>query len=351
MSIDFTKKLLYWNRKQNFRPMPWKNETDPYRVWLSEIILQQTRVEQGTAYYKKFITRFPTVSALAEASEKEIFKCWEGLGYYTRCRNLIATAKKIATEYQGDFPETYEKILSLPGVGPYTAAAIASFAFRLPYAVVDGNVERVLARYFGISTPIASAAGKKLYNTLAMELLDKKNPGLYNQAIMDFGATVCKPRNPLCSDCILAKECLAFQKGLTNELPKKPVPIKRTERFFYYFIIKDKKSRIWIRERKDNDIWQNLYEFPLLENGQIIPHELLTEHPFFNDYFKNKGLQIKFISPLFNQKLTHQSITGCFVHLDSSLTELSGFQSVTRTHLFSFPFPKMIGDYIRNRPF
>src|ERR1700682_6066119 len=163
MQIDFTKKLLEWKRQQNKRSLPWKGESDPYRIWLSEIILQQTRVEQGLAYYKKFIAGFPTITALANGTEKEIFKYWEGLGYYNRCRNLIATAKKIAFEYKGNFPSTYSEILALPGIGPYTASAIASFAFDLPYAVVDGNVERVLSRYFGISTPAGSAAGKKLY--------------------------------------------------------------------------------------------------------------------------------------------------------------------------------------------
>src|SRR5450432_4373516 len=197
MQIDFTKKLLAWNRNQNKRPMPWKGETNPYRVWLSEIILQQTRVEQGTAYYEKFVAGFPTILDLAKASEKEIFKYWEGLGYYGRCRNLIATAKKIASEYDGRFPSSYAQILLLPGIGPYTAAAIASFAFGLPHAVVDGNVQRVLARYFRMSTPAGSAAGKKLFTDIAGRLLDRKDPAVYNQAIMDFGATICKPKNPL----------------------------------------------------------------------------------------------------------------------------------------------------------
>lgn len=351
MKIDFTKKLLQWNREQNFRSMPWKNETDAYRIWLSEIILQQTRVEQGLAYYKKFIVRFPTITALAEASEKEIFKCWEGLGYYTRCRNLIATSKKIASEYQGRFPSTYKEILSLPGIGPYTAAAIASFAFHLPHAVVDGNVERVLARYFGINTPTGSAAAKKLYSTLAMELLDKKNPGSYNQAIMDFGATVCKPRNPLCSTCVLSINCEAFLKGWTDDLPRKLLRLPRKERWFYYFILGDGKNRIWIRERKENDIWQNLFEFALLETGQKIPQDKIGKNPFFLKQFRNRGMGIKFISPIFNQKLTHQSITACFVHLDRALEQFPGYQSVSRRKLFSYPFPKLIADYLRNYPF
>src|SRR5580765_3578327 len=196
MQIDFKKKLLRWNKEHNFRSMPWKNERDPYRIWLSEIILQQTRVEQGIGYYEKFISAFPTIRHLAIAREKEIFKYWEGLGYYTRCRNLIATAKKIVHEYKGQFPSSYDDIRALPGIGPYTAAAIASFAYGLPYPVVDGNVERVFSRYFGIDASTGTAAGKKLYQSIAIELLDKRNPATYNQAIMDFGATICKPRNP-----------------------------------------------------------------------------------------------------------------------------------------------------------
>jgi A/G-specific adenine glycosylase len=351
MKIDFTKKLLHWNREQNFRLMPWKNETDAYRIWLSEIILQQTRVEQGLSYYEKFIVRFPTIDVLAEASEKEIFKCWEGLGYYTRCRNLIATSKKIAIEYKGRFPTTYEEILSLPGVGPYTAAAIASFAFQLPHAVVDGNVERVLARYFGIDIPTRSGAGKKLYGTLALELLDKKNPGPYNQAIMDFGATVCKPRQPLCSSCVLSMNCQAHRQGLTNDLPRKLLRSPRKERWFYYFIIRNGKNKFWVRERIENDIWQNLYEFALLETGQLIPHNHLSKNPFFLEQFGNKQLGIKSISPIFNQKLTHQSITACFIHLNGSLDELPGYQSISRRQFNSFPFPKLIADYLRNYPF
>src|SRR5450432_3260301 len=198
MNPDFTKKLLKWNLGSNTRTMPWKGEKDPYKIWLSEIILQQTRVEQGLGYYQKFIKAFPTVQQLAKAPQEKVFKLWEGLGYYTRCKNLIASALFISKDRKGKFPTDYESILGLKGVGPYTAAAIASFAYNLPHAVIDGNVFRVLSRYFGISTPIDSPDGKKLYALLANELLDKQEPGLYNQAIMDLGAVICKPQQPLC---------------------------------------------------------------------------------------------------------------------------------------------------------
>src|ERR1700749_1524911 len=194
----FTTLLLKWHNGKNSRVMPWKGEKNPYKIWLSEVILQQTRVEQGWSYYEKFVETFPTIHDLATAPEQKVFKLWEGLGYYSRCKNLIATAKRIDTEYKGVFPSTYEELLQLKGIGPYTAAAISSFAFGLPHAVVDGNVNRVLARDFGIETPFDTTEGKKIFSILAQELLDKKNSSAYNQAIMDLGATVCTPRNPLC---------------------------------------------------------------------------------------------------------------------------------------------------------
>jgi len=330
--------------------MPWKGEPDPYRIWLSEIILQQTRVEQGLAYYKKFITVYPGILDLARASEKEIFKYWEGLGYYSRCKNLIATAKKIASEYDGRFPSSYAQILSLPGIGPYTAAAIASFAFGLPHAVVDGNVQRVLARYFGMSTPAGSAAGKKLYTDIAGRLLDRKDPAVYNQAIMDFGATICKPKNPLCSECIQAKNCQAHLKGWVSQLPAKTQAAVRKKRWLYYFVICAGKDKIWIRKRMANDIWQNLYEFVLFETGKIIPQDKIRQSAFYKDHFGKQGFRIRHISPAYTQTLTHQVITGYFVHLDKSLPEMAGYESVPGKKLKDYPFPKFIADYFKIYP-
>lgn len=350
MNIDFTKKLLKWDHEQNFRSMPWKKEASPYRIWLSEIILQQTRVEQGIAYYKKFLTAFPTIEALAQAPEQEIFKCWEGLGYYSRCRNLIAAAKKIVADHQGSFPSSYAEIRALPGIGPYTAAAISSFAFGQPHAVVDGNVIRVLARYFGINTTPGSSSGKKLFDLLAGELLDKNHPAAYNQAIMDFGATICKPRNPLCSECVQVSNCQAFRNGWIGELPLKQTPLARRKRWFYYFIVAAGKNKYWIRKRTEKDIWQNLYEFVLWEPGKLIPQERLGENAFFREHFGNKGLQIRQISPPVQQVLTHQTITGCFVHLNHALPEFPGFQAVSLKQLQTFPFPKMIAEYITACP-
>jgi A/G-specific adenine glycosylase len=350
MKIDFGKKLLEWNRRQNNRSMPWKGEPDPYRIWLSEIILQQTRVEQGRAYYEKFVFLFPTIQDLAEAPEKEVFKCWEGLGYYSRCRNLIKTARIIATAYKGSFPSDYKEILALPGVGPYTAAAIASFAFGLPFAVVDGNVERVMSRYFGIHTDTGLGAEKKLYHTLAAALLDKKFPALYNQSIMDFGATICKPKNPLCSHCVQSKYCQAFQQGWVNELPHKKKTISRKKRWLYFFIVETGKDQIWIRQRTGKDIWQHLYEFVLWETGKILPQDEILGSAFYLEHFGGQGFEIQEISQPYQQLLTHQWIDARFIHLKrkKTLGKLTGYQCVTRQDLSKFPFPGIITRYLKD---
>lgn len=260
----FAALLLKWNLEENTRQMPWKGEKDPYKIWLSEIILQQTRVEQGLSYYNKFIKTFPDVHRLAKTPDEKIFKLWEGLGYYARCRNLIATARFISKELKGKFPGDYENIKALKGIGPYTAAAISSFAFNLPHAVLDGNVFRVLARVFGIAAPIDSAQGKKIFTSLADELLDKKQSGLFNQAIMDFGAVVCKPAAPVCSTCVFKKHCFAFLNNKVDDLPVKEKKISIRKRWFYYLVMEHQK-KIAIRKRTEKDIWQNLYEFPLIE--------------------------------------------------------------------------------------
>src|ERR1700722_8365410 len=267
---NFTTTLLKWHSTRNFREMPWKGEKEPYRIWLSEVILQQTRVDQGWAYYEKFITTFPTIHDLAIAPEQKVFKLWEGLGYYTRCRNLIATAKIIATDYNGQFPSSYDKILALKGIGPYTAAAIASFAFNLPYAVVDGNVTRVLARFFGISTAIDTTSGKKQFTELADAMLDPRQAGIYNQAIMDFGATVCTPRNPQCASCVQQQGCVAWQKGMTEQLPVKSKTVRKKQRCFYYLIVETPGDNVYIRRRSGKDIWEGLYEFILYEKTDAV---------------------------------------------------------------------------------
>lgn len=256
---SFSSVLLAWY-DQNKRDLPWRRTKDPYLIWLSEIILQQTRVVQGLAYYNRFSERFPTPRALAEAPEDEVLKYWQGLGYYSRARNLHAAAKSM----QGEFPRTYEGVRALKGVGDYTAAAVCSIAYDMPYAVVDGNVYRVLARVFGIDTPIDSPAGKKQFTELAQTLLDKKRPGDYNQAIMDFGATVCTPAAPQCLVCPLAAVCRALADGRVEQLPVKAQKTKISNRYFHYIYVKQGENT-WLHKRGAGDVWQNLYEPPLVE--------------------------------------------------------------------------------------
>jgi A/G-specific adenine glycosylase len=256
----FRKTLLNWNRQKNLRQMPWKGEKDPYKIWLSEIILQQTRVDQGLRYYNSFITEFPDVGQLAMAEDERVFKLWEGLGYYSRCKNLLATARFIHFEKGGRFPESYEDILALKGVGPYTAAAIASFAFSLPYAVVDGNVYRVLARIFGISIPSDSTEGKKQFAQLAQQLLDVRQPAAANQAMMDFGAAVCKPQNPACGHCPFSKYCIAFKTGMVQQLPVKEKTL-RIRRRWLCCLVCGYDGKLYIRKRPPGDVWENLHEF------------------------------------------------------------------------------------------
>ncbi|MBS1510728.1 MAG: A/G-specific adenine glycosylase [Bacteroidetes bacterium] len=345
----FTRLLMQWNKQTNKRDMPWKGEKDPYKIWLSEIILQQTRVEQGWSYYNNFIEAFPTVHQLAAAPEDKVFKLWEGLGYYTRCKNLITTAKYISKELKGVFPINYDSILQLKGIGPYTAAAIASFAYNLPYAVVDGNVFRVLARYFDNDTPTDSNEGKKLFTEMANALLDKKNPGIYNQALMDFGAVVCKPRQPLCANCPLQKNCCGFANDKVDVLPVKEKKIVPKVRWLYYLIV-ERAGKTLIRKRTQKDIWENLYEFVLLEHTGAVTIDELQQLPAFKKMFGNTGFSINTISPLYNQKLTHQQLYGQFISITPAKKMLiDGYEEVDRKSLAALPFPKFITSYLKDK--
>lgn len=344
MKSHFTRNLLEWNARDNRRSMPWKGETDPYRIWLSEIILQQTRVEQGLAYYDRFIRAFPDVHALASAKDGDIYKMWEGLGYYTRCKNLIASARFISQQLNGMFPGTYEEIRKLKGVGQYTAAAIASFAFNEKRAVVDGNVQRVLARYFGISTPVDTSQGKILFNTLAQELIDENSPAAYNQAIMDFGATVCKPRKPLCEQCIQQPECEAFNNKFVHEVPVKEKTLNRKSRWLYYFII-EKEDGVYIRKREDRDIWQNLHEFVLLESNEENPSIV---SPFLEKLLQHQSYTLISSSEIHSQQLTHQRINGRFfvIQLEEESRMEGNYMLVKKNNLNAYAFPKFINSFL-----
>ena len=344
---SFSRILLNWHHTENTRQMPWKGEKDPYRIWLSEIILQQTRVEQGLNYYQRFVSSFPDVHALARASEQSVFKLWEGLGYYSRCRNLIASAKYISDELKGKFPSTYEEISKLKGVGPYTTAAISSFAFNLPYAVLDGNVFRLLSRYFGIYTPIDSTQGKKEFSTLAQELIDVDSPAAYNQAIMDFGATVCKPF-PECENCPFAPSCVAFNTGAISQLPVRSKKIKIRKRWFHYLVL-EHRDHIAIRKRTSGDIWSDLYEYPLIESDDSLTQNKLVELAKKQRLLNGRPFKVVDYSKAHRQQLSHQLIEGRFMKIN--LTERPANADwiwLTRSDLENYPFPRMINAYLQS---
>ena len=343
----FTRQLLQWAKKVN-RPMPWKGEKNPYLIWLSEIILQQTRVEQGLPYFLKFKEKYPSVHELAHASEDEVMKLWEGLGYYSRARNLHSTAKFISKKLDGKFPNIYEDILALKGVGGYTAAAIASFAYDLPYAVLDGNVFRVLARYFGIKTPVDTTEGKKFFATLTSELLDKKHPAIYNQGIMDFGAIQCTAKNPKCINCILKNNCTAFFENTVSLFPVKSKRIEKKTRYFNYLVINYDDS-VLLQKRTKKDIWQNLYEFPLIETEKVIRKNILLKNSVWKDCIGNQEYKVLNISHPRRQTLTHRKIVATFFEIEVArnfLSEKNNYVKTKRKNLSKFAFPKIIDLYL-----
>lgn len=332
--------------------MPWKGENDPYKIWLSEIMLQQTRVAQGLKYYNNFIKTFPDIHKLAKASDKKIFKMWEGLGYYSRCRNLIETASYISKNRKGKFPDTYEEIRALKGVGPYTAAAISSFAFNLPYAVIDGNVYRVLARVFGINKPVDKSEGKKYFQALADKLLDIKQPGIYNQAIMDFGAVICKPAEPLCSECVFRKSCFAFINKKVNDLPLKKKKIIIRKRWFYYLVLECNNEKV-IRQRTGKDIWLGLYEFPHIETDSVQEINKILKKAETDKILQKNNYKVISISGVFRQQLSHQLIIGRYIHIRLKKKEiLSGnLHWVKETVFKKYSFPQIINQYLVHKEF
>lgn len=296
----------------NHRELPWRGITDAYRIWISEIILQQTRVVQGYEYYNRFVSRFPNVRALAAADDDEVMKLWQGLGYYSRARNLLAAARQVVERFGGEFPTTYEGIRSLPGIGDYTAAAIASFAYGLPHAVVDGNVYRVLSRLYGIDTPVDTTEGKKVFAALADELLDRCDPGGYNQALMEFGALYCVPRSPQCGGCVFADRCLAFATGRVESLPVKQGRTVVKPRYFNYFYVRH-GADTWVRRREGRDIWRNLYELPLIETAEEQSLDTLQQSESWASLFAEAG-QVSVSAQVYTCKhvLSHRVIHARF---------------------------------------
>ncbi len=304
----FSKPLILWYLK-NRRDLPWRKSRDPYRIWLSEIILQQTRIAQGTEYYEKFTAEFDTVRELAEASEEKVLKLWQGLGYYSRARNLHAAAHYITDNLNGNFPESYVELIELKGVGDYTASAIASIAFDLPHATVDGNVYRVLSRFFGIDTPIDSSQGNKEFKSLAQELLDPDQPGTHNQAVMELGALVCTPKSPNCESCPIHHNCYAHLTNETSRFPVKKGKTKVRKRYFNYLVLDSAEGLTRIRKRTGRDIWQHLYEFPLLESPETITDPESIDAHVAREFDLGGGYGLKkFNAQTIVHKLSHQEL-------------------------------------------
>ena len=346
---NFSKLLLKWY-EANKRNLPWRKTKDPYKIWLSEIMLQQTRVNQGLPYYLKFVKTFPTVNALAAAKSQAVLKLWQGLGYYSRARNLHETAKHVVKNLGGKFPQSYLELIKLKGVGEYTASAISSIAFNEKRAVVDGNVERVLSRYFGIRKNIHSASGKKKYFELAMMLLDNHPPRDFNQAIMDFGALQCVPVNPSCAICPLRANCFAFRNKKVNQFPVRKTKAIVRNRYFDYFIFNTENS-IYLRKRTGGDIWKSLYDFPVVESDKHVPLQALLRSSSYGSLLKN-------ISPsgilgdgkIYLHKLSHQTLNVRFWRVklgpNSSGLKLPGLVRASRNSLSRFPLPKLIEKYV-----
>lgn len=344
----FAVKLVNWYAL-NHRKLPWRETKDPYKIWLSEVILQQTRIEQGLAYYQKFTANYPLLNDLANADEEAILKDWQGLGYYSRARNLHAAAREVRDYYNGQFPSDYASIRKLRGVGDYTAAAIASFAFNLPYAVVDGNVYRFLSRLFGVYTSIDSSQGKKQFQKMANQLLNSKAPATHNQAIMEFGATCCLPKKPKCDSCIFQNECVAYKSETVEQLPFKKHRTKQRKRFFHYLIL-ETASMIFIKKRKEKEIWQNLYDFPLVETKENIHPKSLLRKKSIREILHTDNYTVQLFSENRKHILSHQIIHAKFYHI--SIPELNSvksekYLSINKKDLKKYPIPKLIENYLR----
>lgn len=339
----FSKTLIHWY-SNNKRNLPWRETNDPYCIWLSEIILQQTQVKQGLPYYEAFVSNFPSVFHLAKADEQSVLKLWQGLGYYSRARNLHASAKYVVNELNGVFPNNYKDLLKLKGVGDYTASAIASISFNEETAVVDGNVYRVLSRYFGIDTPINSSKGIKEFKALAQELIDKKQPAEFNQAIMEFGSMQCKPKNPNCNICPFKDGCIAFGKGMISDLPVKIKSTKAKKKYFNFLVFVSEDQKTILEKREGKGIWQNLYQFPLIETKGEIDFDSFLELVKNNDLLKSVDFEMKpYNSSSIIHKLSHQHLHTKFWIIK---TKAILKQGVLISDIENYPVPIIIGNFI-----
>ncbi|MCK9613292.1 MAG: A/G-specific adenine glycosylase [Bacteroidales bacterium] len=348
--MSFAKKLIKWYHK-NKRDLPWRNTDDAYKIWVSEIILQQTRVEQGKSYYLKFIEKYPDIRSLAEADEKELLKLWQGLGYYSRALNMHIAAKQISLMHHGELPESYDEIIKLRGIGKYTAAAILSFAYSQPYPVLDGNVKRVLARIYAVNSDISETGTEKIFYKKLDEILDKKNPSDFNQAIMEFGALHCVPVNPDCKICIFIKECKAFNSGKVDEIPLKKRKSKVKRRYFYYIVPFNNKNNItytFLMQRGQNDIWKLLFQFPLIETTKPLSILELRKTYEFRKMTRGVKYKISEVSPAYIHKLSHQEIFAVFIQLHiSGELHVDKLIKIKAKDLEDYPVPRLIEKYMK----
>lgn len=351
MSNNVSSVLIGWYKK-NARNLPWRQTRDPYRIWLSEVILQQTRVEQGRPYYQKFVNRFPSVFDLARADEEAVLKLWQGLGYYSRARNLLKTARQVVADFDGRFPSDFTALKKLPGIGDYTAAAISSFAFELPHPVVDGNVQRFLSRYLGMGLPINSAKGKKKITLAAQLIFNDKFPALHNQAIMEFGALQCKPVNPSCNLCPLLAGCVAFQKKSVHRLPLKIKNSPPVDRFLHYLVI-NSPGGILVRKRTGNDIWKNLYDFPAIESGRQLSPRQLMKTQAWKKLFGSCRVHLVSVSSTYDHKLSHQALHCIFLIIKAGnhLPASGQFRKVPLKNLHSLAVPRLIERFLSENDF
>ncbi|MFZ4521725.1 MAG: A/G-specific adenine glycosylase [Bacteroidales bacterium] len=344
--MRFSKLLLSWY-SDNKRDLPWRSTRDPYLIWLSEIIMQQTRIEQGTPYFNRFATAFPTIKTLANADEQTVLKLWQGLGYYSRARNLHATATRIMNDFDGNFPTSYEEIRQLKGIGDYTAAAIASICFDMPYPVMDGNVLRFISRLYGIVDSVDRPETKRKILAITSGEIDHENPGDFNQAMMEFGAMVCLPANPDCQNCIFKDGCVAFLKNRVEDIPARKPKVAVRNRFMHYLVLTMTENGIdylFMNKRKKSDIWKNLYDFPLLE-GVAGDGAVMDEHAFAG--LLNSGSpRFLGVSGLYTHVLTHQKLHARFYRFHSDSTIDLPFILVPLTDVQQFPVPKLIDRYL-----
>ncbi len=352
MSQNITN-LLSWYQIHK-RNLPWRQSSNPYNIWLSEIILQQTRVDQGLPYYMRFVERFPNVQMLAKADQQEVYKLWQGLGYYSRANNMLMAAREVVEKFDGHFPADLALLKSLPGIGPYTAAAIASMAFGLPHAVVDGNVYRVLARAFGIDTPINSSKAHNQFLQLAESLMPKEDAANFNQAVMELGALVCKPANPECDSCPLSDMCFAFNNHQTDRFPVKNPKTKQKEVFLNYFVISTQKSgqpHTFIYKRPKGDIWAHLYDFPFVQSDEPMELETAISEAVNRGWFTHASVVINDVSNDYKHLLTHRKIFARFISV-TIFTPISDILKntlllVEQTSLGDYPVSVLVERYLR----